>query len=270
MLNAVIVVLAMEVLFGAVGWLLGGIVLAAVAVAVGFFLGVLAYLYSASAPVRWYKAKPLEDAEILAAAKALALDARVKAPSMLAVDTDAVNSFSVRRYRGAPAIALTRGLLSLGKPEVHAAIAHELAHLRNRDTAELSFGAAVGLAFAWLAERGYSALFSAGERRGASILWMLPVLILGPLGALFVRLSCGRAIEFRADYMGAMLTKDPKSMASLLRKASAAEKSRLGPVCGSNLFLVPPLRRDWFTHLFDCRPPVERRIESLEGMRLGG
>lgn len=270
MLNSVVVLLALEALFGFIVWLIGGTVAAALAIAIIFVLAVLAYVYSGSAPVRWYKAKPLEDPEIKAIADALALDARVKPPSVLVVENETINSFAVRRYHGNAAIALTRGLLSLEKQEIKAAIAHELVHISNRDTPELAFGAAVGMAFSWLAERGYAALFSTGERKTASILWMLPVAILGPIGAFFVRASVGRGIEAKADYMGAMLVKDPKSMASVLRKASIAEKKRIGPACGTNLFIVTPFKRDWFTRLFDCHPPVERRIETLEVMRLGG
>lgn len=272
MLNAVAVMLTIALLLAVLGWLIGGVGWLIMLGALGLFLNIPAYLLSDRLVLGSFRLIALEDPGVLAMVEKLALDTQVSKPRVLVTDAEQPNCFSVGRHKNKTTIVVTRGLLSLEKEEIEAALGHELGHIRNRDTLPMTIGAAVGMVLSGLANRGYWSLFAVEERRQGNILWMIPILILAPLGALFVKMSVGREMEHRADYTSVMLTGNPKAMASALRKASAAAAERplaRAPVYASHLFMVNPHRRDWFSGLFNCHPPVERRIEILEGMRLG-
>jgi heat shock protein HtpX len=272
MLNAIAVTLAIALVLAILGWLAGGAGWLMMLGGIGVFLNIPLYFLSGRMILGRFRVSHLKKPEILAMVEKLALDAQVKPPRVFVMDAEQPNAFSVGRHKNKAAIVVTMGLLGLEREEIESVLAHEFGHIRNRDILPMTLGAALGMVFSWLANRGYWSLFSVGERRQGNVLWMIPILILAPFGALFVRLSVDRSVEPRADYTSVMLRANPRAMASALRKASAAagRKPVTGtPVYASHLFLVNPYRRDWFTDLFNCHPPVERRIEVLEGMRPG-
>ncbi|MFH1294701.1 MAG: M48 family metalloprotease [Candidatus Aenigmatarchaeota archaeon] len=271
MLNAFMVMLSLEILLSTIGWLFGGIPLLLILAFVGVFINALVFLMSGSIMIRALKAKPFNEPDILSMIETLSIDAQVKLPDLMVMNNDVPNALCVGRHKDKATIIITSGLLTLERAEIRAMLGHVIGLIRNRHVFPNTIGAVVGMVFSWPANRGYWALFSINEQRKGNLLWMLPILIFAPLGAIFVKMSVERTMTNRADYTSVMLRNDPKTMASALRKASAFIRNNpmVGPVYASNLFIINPFKRDWFTELFDCHPYIERRIEILEGMRLG-
>ena len=112
--------------------------------------------------------------------------------------------------------------------------------------------------------------FIFGERReGNNLLGLLIVIILAPLAATLLRFAISRRMEYRADYDGALLIKNPLALARALRKIDEISRNNpiaFGSVATSSLWIVNPFKQDWFTNLFSTHPPIEKRIKRLEEM----
>ena len=261
----------LTVIFLAVGWVVGGIWGTGIALVLAVLINFVTYWYSDRFVLRLYRAKPLDNVTVSKLVKLLAKEAKIPKPKIYVVDSRAPNAFATGRDPKHSALAVTKGLLDLPFDELKGVLAHEIAHIRNRDMLVATMAATLGAAISYLAQIGYWMIFMGGERKGeGSLIGLVLIIIFAPLAALLIRMAVSRAREYRADWVGALLTKQPKTLASALRAIS--EKARYKPVHGSSatahMWIVNPFHRDWFTNLFATHPPVEKRIERLEGMEI--
>jgi len=202
-------------------------------------------------------------------------------PKVFVIDSDSPNAFATGRSKKHASIAVTQGITRiLDRDELGAVLAHELAHVGNRDTLIMTMVAAVAGAIsmiAWMAQ--WSLIFGgmSGRRNGGggspiALIGLLVVIIVMPMVALLVRLAISRTREYQADKTGALTSGKPLALANALRKLQrGAEvrpmeipKERLESV--SHLFIVNPLKGDGMVKLFSTHPPVEERIRRLESL----
>lgn len=253
-----------------VGFLIGGIWGMGIALAFAIIINFVSYWYSDKIVLKMYKAEPSERKDLDEMIERLAIEAKISKPKIYEVKTRAPNAFATGRNPKHAAVVVTEGLLDLDKDEIEGVLAHELGHIKNRDILVSTLAATIAGAIAFLAQIGYWSLFmGAGGRRGeGNIIGLILIIIFAPIAALLVRMAISRAREYKADRTGTLLSKNPRGLASALRRISEfAEKHPLkGSSATSHMWIVNPFHRDWFTGLFSTHPSIESRIEKLEEM----
>ena len=253
-----------------VGWLLGGIFGMAIGLIFAALINFVSYWYSDKLVLRMYKAKPFDDKEIKKMVAELAQEAEIPVPPLYVVENQVPNAFATGRSPKHAAVAVTRGILDLDKAELRGVLAHEISHIKNRDTLVSTVAATIAGAISFLAQIGYYSLFfSSGDRKGqGNMVGLILMVIFAPIAAALVRMSISRSREYKADLTGALITKEPHHLASALRKIHETAKNYpiKGSAATSHLWIVNPFKGDWFISLFSTHPPVEKRIARLEEM----
>lgn len=272
MIGTLALLTTLTVILLAVGFVLGGILGTGIALVFALIINFVSYWYSDKIVLRMYRAKPYDNKEIKKMVAELAQEADIPVPPLYIVETQVPNAFATGRGPTHAAIAVTRGILDLDNDELKGVLAHELSHIKNRDTLISTMAATIGGAISFLAQIGYYSIFFSGERRGeGNILGVILIAIFAPLAAVLVRMAISRSREYKADLTGAMMTKKPEYLASALRKIH--ETARDYPIKGSaasaHLWIVNPFKRDWFIGMFSTHPPVEKRIARLEELGMG-
>lgn len=184
---------------------------------------------------------------------------------------DAPNAFATGRSPSHAAVAVTQGALRLlDREEMRGVIAHELAHIKNRDTLTSTIAASVAGILAAVAQFGL--FFGAGNREGGNPIAALLAMILAPIGAMIIQATISRSREYVADADGARIAGTPRGLASALAKLDAI--SRRIPLqqpnpAQNNMFIVEPLAGGrGLTNLFATHPPTEKRIAALQRLAL--
>lgn len=208
----------------------------------------------------------------------LAQRAGLPMPRVYLIDSAAPNAFATGRDPQHGAVAVTTGLLHmLNDDEVAAVIAHELGHIKNRDTLISTIAATFAGAIAILADMAQWALLLGGfghsdddaENNGlAGVLSGLLLILVAPIAATLIQLAISRTREFEADAAGATISGSPLALASALRKIEAW-KQRLPLAVNpamANLYIINPLDGGAIVKLFSTHPPTEERIARLEHM----
>ena len=252
----------------ALGLLAGGLEGGLVGLVVsGIFWG-WSYSYSDRLIIRICRLEPLEDSKVQEMVASVAKEAKVPVPRLFICRKPSMNSMSFGNPKRA-CLAITEGLLRLENKELKSVIAHEISHIRNGDLVFSTLSAAAGYAVSYLGQKGYFNIYFWGDRGQRAVPSMLAMMLFALPGAFLVRLGVPKSREYKADWFGAVLIKDPDSMASALRKMSAEVREH--PVQGfsafSHLWMVNPLRNNSFNQLFQRHPPVEKRVERLEVIR---
>jgi len=203
----------------------------------------------------------------------LSTSARQPMPRLYVSPTAAPNAFSTGRDPRHAAVCCTEGILTmLDERELRAVLAHELAHVHNRDilvssiTAALASAVVLGVQSAWLLPFGRPADDDDGGLIGGLFL-----LVLAPVAALVVQLGVSRSREYQADASGVVLTGDPLGLASALRKLDAGTRAlplRPAPELQttSALMIANPFRPEGVSRLFSTHPPMADRVARLERM----
>src|SRR5919109_295281 len=181
------------------------------------------------------------------------------------------NAFATGRSPRHASIAVNEGLLRLlNDEEVYGVLAHEFAHVKNRDILISTIVAALAGAITFLSQFGL--YFSGGRddrQNPLGLVGALLLLILGPIAALLVQLAVSRAREYEADHTGAEVSHDPLALASALRKLQRGSEAVPSPIAQpafSHLYIVNPLSGQTLAGLFSTHPPLEKRIQRLEDM----
>ncbi|MDQ6742870.1 MAG: zinc metalloprotease HtpX [Candidatus Dormibacteraeota bacterium] len=182
------------------------------------------------------------------------------------------NAFATGRNPRHASIVVNEGLLRLlNDEEVYGVLAHEFAHVKNRDILISTIVAAMAGAITFISQFGL--FFSGGrEDRGQNPLGLvgaLLLLVLGPIAALLVQLAVSRSREYEADHTGAEVSHDPLALASALRKLQRGSEAVPSPIAQpafSHLYIVNPLSGQTLAGLFSTHPPLEKRIQRLEEM----
>ena len=273
---------ALTVLLVFVGQLIGGAQGATTAFLFALVMNLGVYWFSDKLVLAMYRAKPLGEAEspqVYRAVRELATRERIPMPKLYWLPTATPNAFATGRSPKHAAVAVTSGLLELmNEEELKGVLAHELSHVKNRDTLVMSIAAAVAGAISMLASWARWGLMRRGrdsDRRNGNaavqLVAFLIVAILAPLAAMLIQLAISRTREYGADETGARLTGNPHGLASALEKLHAAVRAHPLPDANpatAHLFIVNPLRADAIAKLFSTHPPVEERVRRLRSMRL--
>jgi len=208
----------------------------------------------------------------------LTITANLPMPEVYLIESKALNAFATGRNPQKSAIAVTRGLLeTMEKRELEGVIAHELSHIKNRDTLVMLFGVILAGFVAILSDFFLRlSIWGANEseRRQNNILFFfvgLVLAILAPIFAQLIQLAISRKREFLADASGALLTRDPEGLARALEKIAQMEKYSLNVSPAISPLFFAPLKsksklKNWFINLFSTHPPIEERIKALRSM----
>ncbi len=257
------------------GQLLGGRSGMLLALGCAALLNFGAYWFSDKIVLARYRAKPVPEAEaprLHAMLDRLVARGGLPKPRLYILPEKAANAFATGRNPAHAAVAVTAGLLeTMDAEETEGVIAHELAHIKNRDILISSVAATIAGAITFLASIArWGAIFGGfGSRdgeRGANPLGLLFLAILAPVAALIIQMAVSRSREYAADATGAEMAGNPYGLARALEKLDRA--SRRIPLeatpATSHLFIVMPLGGG-LGRLFSTHPPIEERIRRLTG-----
>jgi len=256
----------MIVLFALIGQALGGTggMLLAFLIAVG-----MNYWYSSSIVLRMYGAEEVSRAEapeLHDLVDRLRRRADLPMPKVCIIPQDQPNAFATGRNPDNAVVAVTKGIMDvLDRDELAGVIAHELAHIKNRDMLTSTVAATLAGAITMLSR---FALFFGG--RDNNFLVSLLMMILAPMAAMLIQSAISRSREYAADREGAEIAKNPLGLASALRSMERAAEHRPMPAnqTTSHMFIVNPFSGglSGIKRLFSTHPPTEERIARLEEM----
>ena len=208
----------------------------------------------------------------------LAVQYSVQKPRVYVSPDPSPNAFATGRNPKHAAICVNQGLLQiLDEEELYGVLAHEFAHVRNRDILISSVVAVLAATITLIANIAQWSLWFGGMRdeedQGAGGLVVgLLLIILGPIAATIIQLAISRSREFEADHTGAQVSGDPMALASALRKLEAYSQRIPSPVAQpafAHLYIVNPLSGQAFSNLFSTHPPLAERVRRLEAMAGG-
>jgi len=226
-----------------------------------------------------YRAQPITEAEaprLYNMVRRLASKAGVPMPRVYLIPTEQPNAFATGRNPEHAVVAVTEGILRiLDDEELEGVLAHELAHVTNRDILISTIAATLAGAITYLAHMAQWAAFFGGGRHsdddGPSPISMMLMAIVAPLAAMLVQLAVSRSREFQADATGARLAGRTWGLSKALEKLEMAKHAvpmDANPAT-AHMFIVNPLSGRTLMRLFSTHPPIEERIARLRSMRLG-
>ena len=262
-------------IFLAVGQAIGGAQGMVIAFIFAVITNFIAYFYSDKMVLSMYGAKEVtrdQSPWIYQIVEELSARAQIPTPKIYVIPSDQPNAFATGRNPAHAAVAVTEGITRiLDHDELAGVLAHELAHVKNRDILISSIAATFAGAIGMLAHFGY--FFGGGrDREDSNPLAAILVMILAPIAAMLVQMAISRSREYEADRTGAELVGAPEPLARALKKlhsAAAAIPMDATPAT-AHMFIVSPLTGQDMANLFSTHPPVEKRVEALMSIRRGG
>ena len=261
-------------LFGAVGAMLGGSSGMLIALAFAGAMNAYAYWFSDKMVLKMYNAQEVDAQSapgFYAMVRELAQNAQLPMPKVYIIDEAQPNAFATGRDPEHAAVAATTGIMRmLSERELRGVMAHELAHVKHRDTLISTISASVAGAISSLAQFGM--FFSGGDReRNVHPAMALLVLILAPIAAMLIQFAISRSREFQADRGGAEISGDPAALAAALRKIhDYAHRIPLATAERhpetAQMMIINPLSANGIKGLFSTHPVTEERITRLMAM----
>lgn len=232
-------------------------------------MNVGAYFFSDRIVLRMHNARPLSREEaprIFAMTEELARRAEIPMPRLYVIDDPQPNAFATGRNPAHGVVAVTTGIVRLlDERELRGVIAHEIAHIKNRDTLIATAAAALAAIITYAAHALGFFGASRDDEEGTSPLVALGLMIVAPIAATLVQLAISRAREYVADATAARLTEEPEALATALlaldRRAHALPHD--AQPATASLFIVNPLSGGGVGNLFSTHPPIERRAQRL-------
>jgi heat shock protein HtpX len=269
-----ILLAAMTALFMGIGFLIGGQSGMVIALIVAAAMNLFAYWNSDKMVLSMYGAREVDERsapDLVSLVRQLASAAGIPMPRVYVMENPQPNAFATGRNPEHAAVAVTTGLLNtVDRRELSGVLAHELGHIKHRDTLLMTVTATIAGAISMLANFGF---YFGGSRSNNNIgfIGSLALLILGPLAAGLVQMAISRTREYEADREGAEISKRPLELASALQKiASRAEVIPNMPAernpASAHLFIVNPLSGARMDNLFSTHPNVENRVARLEAI----
>jgi heat shock protein HtpX len=255
---------ALTALFMGIGYALGGSLGALIALVFAGGMNFYTYWNADKIVLKMHDAREVDARtapQLYGLVETLVRRAGMPMPKVYLVDQPHPNAFATGRNPENAAVAATSGLLRILEPdEVEAVMAHELAHVQNRDTLIMTMAATIAGAIAMIAN---FAFFFGGNNRSNIFLIILAMLV-APFAAMILQLALSRAREFGADRGGAALCGNPRALATALAKLDQAAKRIPSPVAqrdpaAASLYIVPGLGR----RLFSTHPRTEDRVAAL-------
>jgi len=266
---------AMTGLFLAVGYLIGGMQGALIALVIAGVMNFVSYWYSDQMVLRMYGAREVEGTALNDVVAELARRGNMPMPKVYLIESAQPNAFATGRNPDHAAVAATTGLVQrLNRDELMGVLGHELSHVRHRDSLTMTLTAVLAGAIGMLAQSLFwFGGFGYGRRRDSALggLGALLVMLLAPIAATLVQLAISRGREYEADRAGAELSGKPLALASALQKISGMAAQIPNPVAETHpatahLFIVNPLHGFGADSLFSTHPSTEERIARLRAM----
>lgn len=281
-LKTAVLLAALTALLLFIGDLLGGTSGMVIALAFAVLMNASAYWFSDRLALKMSGAREVsyeQAPELHALVEELAHYARIPKPRVAIIDAAAPNAFATGRDPQHGVVAVTTGLLQLlDRRELAAVLAHELGHIRNRDTLISTVAATIAGAITMVAHMAHWAFIFGGLRHedeeGGGLGHLasgLLMIVVAPIAAALIQLAISRAREFEADTTGAQVSGDPDALASALEKlhyASQRVPHHVNPAT-SHLYIVQPLTGEALASLFATHPPIPERVARLRGMMAG-
>ncbi len=260
----------------AIGGQSGRIIAFLIAGGMNFF----SYWYSDKIVLKMYKAREVSETEspiLYRMVRRLAQQANMPMPKVYIIPSEGPNAFATGRNPENAAVAATEGIMRLlSEDELEGVMAHELAHVQNRDTLISTIAATFAGAISMLGSMlQWTAIFGGGrsdDEEGGGLLGSLALAFIAPMAAMLIQMAVSRSREYLADAAGARICGKPLALASALNKlqkgAQAVPLQEATPAT-SHMFIVNPLTGTSMMKLFSTHPPMEERIVRLEALALG-
>jgi heat shock protein HtpX len=242
-------------------------------------MNVFSYWFSDRIVLSMYGARPIEEASaprLYAIVRRLTTKAGIPMPRVYMIPSETPNAFATGRNPEHAAVAVTEGIMRiLDEEELEGVLAHELAHVANRDVLISTVAATLAGAITYMAHMAQWAMIFGGGRRdsdedsgGGGVVGGLLMIVLAPLAATLIQLAVSRSREFQADASGAQMAGQPWGLAKALEKLEIA--SKMAPMqatpATAHLFIVNPLTGGGWTTLFSTHPPIPERVARLRAM----
>lgn len=265
----------MTALFMLVGYAIGGQGGMMIALAFAAATNVFSWWNSDKMVLRMHRAVEVDEAnapEYFQIVRALSERAGIPMPRAYIIDNPQPNAFATGRNPQNAAVAVTTGLLNrLSPEEASGVIAHELAHIKNRDTLTMTITATLAGAISMLGNFAFFFGGSSSRDRPLGGLGTLVAVIVAPLAAMIVQMAVSRTREYSADRLGAQIVGNPLWLASALKKIAAASKGIVNESAerfpaSAHMFIINPLSGIRLDGLFSTHPAVENRVAELEAM----
>jgi len=272
------------------------VLMAGLLMAIGFFLGgrggliiafvfavtmnFVSYWYSDKIVLKMYRARPVDENEnrrLFRIVQNVSQLAMIPMPKVYIIPSKAPNAFATGRNEEHAAVAATEGLLEmLNDNELEGVIGHEIAHVINRDILIQTVAATMAAAIGMIASMARWSMIFGGVSRSdddnGGAIGAIVAMIVAPLAAMLIQMAISRTREYKADAKGGEITGQYLSLATALKKLHKApvrlnlDKSP----ATAHMFIANPLSGKKFTSLFSTHPPVEKRIEKLQNLAVGG
>jgi heat shock protein HtpX len=278
-LKTFILLAAMTALFAGVGYMIGRGPGMAIALLLAGGMNLFSYWNADKIVLKMYRAQPVDEQHpnavvrnYVADVRQMARDAGLPQPQVAIIPNDQPNAFATGRNPENAAVCATTGLLDmLTREEVRGVMAHELAHVKNRDTLIMTVTATIAGAIAALAN--FALFFGGNDReRPGGVIGTIALMLLAPMAAGLVQMAISRGREYEADRVGAEIAGDPQALASALQKIDAYARritnqtAERNPASGQ-MFIINPLAGRGADNLFSTHPATGNRVRAL--MELG-
>jgi heat shock protein HtpX len=258
------------------GSLIGGVGGMQIALVLAIAMNGFSYFFSDTIVLRLYQAQSLDPQRheaLYSMVRELIIPMNLPMPKLWLIDSPMANAFATGRNKDHASIAVTSGILTLlDRHELRGVLAHELAHIKNRDILVTTIAATIAAAIGYVAHMlQHATLWGAGARRkGGNPLALFLMAIIMPIAATILQLAVSRSREYLADETGAHYCQDPLALASALEKLhtyiphahlNADERHKAST---ASLFIVHPFAGDGVAALFSTHPPMHCRIARLQ------
>ncbi len=274
-LKTAVLMAGMTAFVGVIGQLVGGQSGMLIALLFAGAMNIWMWFNSDKAVLKHYNAQPVDmttSPKLVGMIQTLAANAALPMPKVYVIENDQPNAFATGRNPQNSAVAITTGLMQrLTGDEIAGVMAHELAHIKNRDTLIMTVTATLAGAMSMLAN--FAMFFGGGENRPHPLVGLI-VMIFAPLAASIVQMAISRAREYEADRVGAEICGQPQALASALEKiagsASQIDNARAeANPATAHMFIINPLHVHAIDGLFSTHPPTTERIRRLMAMTGG-
>ncbi len=258
-----------------IGALLGGQQGMTIALVFAFITNFGAYWYSDKFVLRLYRAKELSVSEyprVHQILNGLCKKNKMKKPELYLIPSKNPNAFATGRNEDHAVIGVTEGIIDLlTEKELKGVLAHELAHVKNKDMLIGSVAATIATTIAFIATMArWTAIFGSRNRNG-NIFSLLIISIITPIVAAIIQMAISRSREFQADRIGAKFANDTKGLTSALKKLEQAGKGfpmRFGSEASAHLFISNPFKSRNMLKLFSTHPSTDERVKRLAKIKL--
>ncbi len=281
-LKTALLMTLLTILFLFLGKMIGGQQGMIIALVIALGMNFFSYWFSDKIVLSMYGAKEVTEAEapnLYSMVRRVATRAGIPMPKVYIMENPTPNAFATGRNPEHAAVAVTTGILQLlDSEELEGVIAHEIAHISNRDILIGTIAATFAAAIMFLADMARWAMIFGGskndEEEGGnplSAIGAVVAMIVAPLAATLIQMAISRSREYLADETGAKYCGKPLALASALKKI--AYGNEMMPMdakpATAHMFIMSPLSGSSILHLFSTHPPIEKRIERLQALAAG-